>query len=576
MNLFNYIKNLILQKIYHLSEKKLIKFDDSLISKLIIGPPINNKHGDIYTNAALIIGKFEKKNPLEISKILIEEFYLIEEISTIEVVAPGFINFKLKVEFWYKVLFSINILKNEYGKVNLGNNEKINIEFVSANPTGPLHIGHARGAIFGDVLSNLLEWVGYKVTREYYINDAGNQITILAQSVYMRYKEILGENIIIEEGLYPGEYLKDVAQELFCLYQDSLLNMSNIEKMDIIQNYTLDYIMNLIKDDMHSLGIYHNIFTSEKQLHNSFTIDKCIAVLQEKGLIYYGVPEKPKSKEYSDWSPRRQMLFQSTKFGDDVDRALTKEDGSWTYFAGDIAYHFDKISRGFCRMILELGSDHAGYVTRLKSAVKALSDDKAILDVKLHNIVNFLENGEPVKMSKRKGEFLTVKDVVKKVGKDITRFIMLTRRNDMVLDFDFAKVIEKSRENPIFYVQYAYARVCSLMRHCSDLLTLNDVDFTILSSDEELLLIKLLAKWPEIVELSAKTFEPHRIAFYLIEVAEAFHVLWGYGNNNANMRFIIDDDINITSVRMYLAKAVSYVIASGLAIFSISPLEEMS
>ncbi|KJV68840.1 arginine--tRNA ligase [Candidatus Neoehrlichia procyonis] len=576
MNLFSYIRDLILQRIYSLVKKNLIRFDDSLINKLIIGPPSNNEYGDIYTNAALIIGKFEKKNPLEVSQILIKELRLIKEISSIEVAPPGFINLKLEMKFLYKVLFSINVLKSEYGKVNLGKGEKINIEFASANPTGPLHIGHARGAIFGDVLSNLLEWVGYQVTREYYINDAGNQIDILTQSVYLRYKEILGENIIIEDGLYPGEYLKAVAQGLFDLYQNNLLNMDKDEKMSIIQDFTLNYIMNLIKNDMHCLGIKYDIFTSEKQLHSNFFIDNCITKLQKKGLIYYGVLDKPKGKEQSDWSSREQMLFRSTKFGDDVDRALKKKDGSWTYFANDIAYHFDKISRGFYRMILELGSDHAGYVTRLKSAVKALSDGKATIDIKLHNIVNFLENGEPIKMSKRKGEFLTVKDVVEKVGRDITRFIMLTRRSDMVLDFDFAKVVEKSRDNPIFYVQYAHARVCSLIRRCPNLLVLDDVNFNVLSSNEELFLIKLLARWPDIIELSAKTFEPHRIAFYLIEVAEAFHVLWGYGNNNVNMRFIIDDDIHITSARMYLAKAVSYVIASGLTIFSISPIEEMS
>ena len=575
MNLISTIRNSIIQRLRILNTKQIVVLDDNLLCKLIVDYPNNPDHGDLYTNAALLLGKHVKKNPLDIAEILLREFSTIKEISGVNVVKPGFINFSISLDVWYKVIISINTLKENFAAVNLGHGQKVNIEFVSANPTGPMHIGHARGAIFGDVLANLLEKVGYQVVREYYINDAGAQIDTLVESVYLRYKEATGEDIVIGSGLYPGLYLKDIGQLLYEKYGTELLEMDSNQKMQIIRDVSLKHLLALIQDDLVLLGIKHDVFTSEAELLKSNIVEKCVKLLQDKKLVYYGVLDQPKGTEGQNWKPRMQMLFKSTNFGDDVDRALQKVDGSWTYFANDIGYHFDKLSRGFQHMILELGSDHIGYVKRLKAAVKALSDNTATIDIKLHNIVNFLDNGVQVKMSKRSGEFLTIKDVIEKVGKDVVRFIMLTRKSDVVLDFDFVKVVEQSKNNPIFYVQYAHARVYSLLRNAPELLRMEDTDFSVLSSKEEIFLIKLLANWPNILEISAKTAEPHRITFYLIEVAEAFHALWGYGNKNADRRFIIDNDINLTSARIYLAKAVAYIIDNGLKIFSITALKEM-
>ncbi|KYW99145.1 arginine--tRNA ligase [Ehrlichia ruminantium] len=569
------IRRHIIEKLHVLNIDNFVVTNESILAKLIVDYPNNPDHGDLYTNAALILSKYIKKNPMDIARVLVDEFSSIKEICDINVVKPGFINFNISLDVWYEIIISINRLKEKFGHVNFGHGKRVNIEFVSANPTGPMHIGHARGAIFGDVLANLLERVGYEVVREYYINDAGTQVDVLVESVYLRYKEVLGENIVIGTGLYPGLYLKDIGKLLYQEYGSGLLGMDYSQRIRIIRDVSLMYLMKLIKEDLALLGIKHDIFTSESQLQKDNIVQKCIELLQEKQLIYYGTLDQPKGTEGINWKPRTQMLFKSTDFGDDVDRALQKADGSWTYFANDIAYHFYKISRGFQHMILELGSDHIGYVKRLKAAVKALSDGNATIDIKLHSIVNFLDNGAQVKMSKRSGEFLTIKDVIEKVGKDVVRFIMLTRKSDVVLDFDFAKVVEQSKNNPVFYVQYAHARVHSLIRNAPKILEIELVDFSVLSSKEEILLIKLLAKWQDIVEISAKTAEPHRITFYLIEVAEAFHALWGYGNKSTDMRFIVDNNINLTSARIYLAKSVGYVIASGLTIFSIVPLTEM-
>ncbi|GAT75361.1 arginyl-tRNA synthetase, partial [Ehrlichia ruminantium] len=505
------IRRHIIEKLHVLNIDNFVVTNESILAKLIVDYPNNPDHGDLYTNAALILSKYIKKNPMDIARVLVNEFSSIKEISDINVVKPGFINFNISLDVWYEIIISINRLKEKFGHVNFGNGKRVNIEFVSANPTGPMHIGHARGAIFGDVLANLLERVGYEVVREYYINDAGTQVDVLVESVYLRYKEVLGENIVIGTGLYPGLYLKDIGKLLYQEYGSGLLGMDYSQRTRIIRDVSLMYLMKLIKEDLALLGIKHDIFTSESQLQKDNIVQKCIELLQEKQLIYYGTLDQPKGTEGINWKPRTQMLFRSTDFGDDVDRALQKADGSWTYFANDIAYHFYKISRGFQHMILELGSDHIGYVKRLKAAVKALSDGNATIDIKLHSIVNFLDNGAQIKMSKRSGEFLTIKDVIEKVGKDVVRFIMLTRKSDVVLDFDFAKVVEQSKNNPVFYVQYAHARVHSLIRNAPKILEIELVDFSVLSSKEEILLIKLLAKWQDIVEISAKTAEPHRI-----------------------------------------------------------------
>lgn len=567
MDIFKQVFALISNKLGELKQRGIISVS---AENFIVEPPSNRTYGDIYTNVAMVLAKQEKKNPMEIADLLAQEFEQYDEVARIEIASPGFINMHLKPSVWHGILEKINELKTEFGTLNVGNNQDVNVEFVSANPTGPIHIGHVRGAVFGDVLANLMEKVGYKVTREYYINDAGAQIDTLVKSVYLRYKEALGEEINIEKGLYPGEYLKPIGEELARKYGTELLNNQNDQ---IIRDYALSAILELIKQDLHLLGVSHDVFTSEYELQKSGKIEEGVKALSEKGLVYEGYLETPKGKKSANWMARKEMLFRSTQFGDDVDRALKKEDGSWTYFASDIAYHFDKMSRGFNNMIVELGSDHGGYIKRLKAVVSALSDDKAKIEVKLHNIVNFFENGRPVKMSKRSGNFLTARDVVEEVGKDITRFIMLTRKNDMVLDFDFAKVKEQSKDNPIFYVQYAHARAHSLMRNAPK--DLPSADPSLLKTDGELFLIKTLAKWPSIVEISARLCEPHRITFYLLELAEAFHVLWGCGKSDLSMRFILEDDLNLTAARMFLVQAVVCVISSALLIFNVEPLKEM-
>ncbi|UIP92665.1 arginine--tRNA ligase [Wolbachia endosymbiont of Anopheles demeilloni] len=568
MSIFKRIFSLISGKLDELKQTGVIS---TSAENFIVEPPSNRAHGDIYTNVAMVLAKHEKKNPIEIAEVLAKEFELFDAVAKVEIAGPGFINMHLKMEVWHGILKQINELKTEFGTLNIGNNQAINVEFISANPTGPLHIGHARGAVFGDVLANLLKKVGYNVTKEYYINDAGAQIDTLIKSVYLRYKEALGEKISIEKGLYPGEYLKPIGEGLAKKYGKELREE---EDNRVIREYTLSSILELIKEEMSLLGVNHDVFTSEYELQKSGKIEESIKILSDKGLVYEGYLEKPKGKESESWTSRKEMLFCSTKFGDDVDRALKKEDGSWTYFASDIAYHFDKISRGFNNMIVELGSDHGGYIKRLRAVVSALSDDQAKIEVKLHNIVNFFENGKPVKMSKRSGNFLTARDVVEEVGIGITRFIMLTRKNDMVLDFDFVKVKEQSRDNPIFYVQYAHARAHSLMRNAPK--ELPTTNLSLLKTDGELFLIKTLAKWPDVVEISARLCEPHRITFYLLEVAEAFHVLWGYGKSDLNMRFILEDNLNLTAARMFLVQALAHVISSGLSIFNIEPLKEMS
>lgn len=567
MNIFKKTFTLIFNKLDELKQKNII---NASVINFIVEPPSNRVHGDIYTNVAMVIARYERKNPIKIAEILAKEFELFDEVARVEVADPGFINMHLKMSVWHDILQQINEQKTEFGNLSIGNNQSVNIEFVSANPTGPLHIGHARGAVFGDVLVNLLKKVGYKVIKEYYINDAGAQVDTLVQSVYLRYREALGEKITIEKGLYPGEYLKSIGEELVKEYGKELLGDQNNQ---VMRNYALNSILQMIKEDLNLLKVEHDVFTSEYELQKSGKIEESIKILSDKDLVYEGYLEKPKGKESENWTARKQMLFRSTQFGDDVDRALKKEDGSWTYFASDIAYHYDKISRGFNYMIVGLGSDHSGYIKRLRAIVSALSNKKVKIEVKLHNIVNFLENGKPVKMSKRSGNFLTARDVVEEVGSDITRFIMLTRKNDMVLDFDFAKVKEKSKDNPVFYVQYAHARAHSLMRNAPK--ALPNADPSLLVSDGELFLIKTLAKWPSVVEISAKLCEPHRITFYLLEVAEAFHVLWGYGKSDLNMRFILEDNLNLTAARMFLVQAVAHIISSGLSILNIEPLEEM-
>src|SRR5690606_4633730 len=470
-----------------------------------------------------------------------------------------------------------------YGDSQLGAGEPVNVEYVSANPTGPMHVGHCRGAVFGDALAALLEKAGFKVTREYYINDAGAQVDVLARSAHLRYREALGETVTIPEGLYPGDYLKPVGAALAKKHGERYRAAPEAEWLPLFRSEAVGAMMDLIRDDLAALNIHHAVFSSEKALHDSGAVQGAFDRLQQRGLIYTGVLEPPKGKTPDDWEPRPQALFKASEFGDDTDRPLKKSDGSWTYFGADIAYHDDKYRRGFRRMIDVWGADHGGYVKRMKAAVKAISNGEADLDVKLVQMVNLLDGGEPVRMSKRAGTFVTLRDVVDEVGKDVVRFIMLTRKNDAQLDFDFRKVTEQSKDNPVFYVQYAHARICSVLRNAKTEVPAIDTadaalagaDMSKLSHPSELTLIKLLAGWPRLVEGAAEAHEPHRVAFFLQEVAAAFHGLWNVGRDDTSVRFLLPDEPELTRARLAMLRAVAVVIASGLSVMGVTPVEEM-
>jgi arginyl-tRNA synthetase len=562
-------------------DKKLLP-EGLVLDAITAEPPRDPSHGDIATNAAMVLAKPAQMNPRDVAKLIAEELEKLEEIQQVDVAGPGFINITLSASMWQKLIPVILQQGIKYGSSSLGENQLLNVEFVSANPTGPMHIGHARGAVFGDALARLLKKAGYNVVQEYYINDAGAQVETLARSAYLRYREALGEKVSIPEGLYPGEYLVPVGQILKEMYQNRLLSMQEEEYLPLVKKVSLEMMMALIRRDLADLGIVHDIFVSERTLHDSGAIESTLAFMKEKGLVYKGVLEPPKGKTPEDWEPREQTLFRATDFGDDIDRPLQKSDGSWTYFAADIAYHADKLKRGFNHMLLELGSDHSGYLKRLKAAVSALSDRKATLEIKFHALVNFMENGVPLKMSKRKGTFTTVRDVIDEVGKDIVRFIMLTRKNDMILDFDLVKVKEQSKDNPVFYVQYAHARAHSILRmaqkECPKAIELASKDTTVvqlLQSEEELNLIKLMAEWPRLVESAALSYEPHRVAFYLQQLAAEFHGLWNKGKDNTLLRFVVPDNVALTAARVLLVQSLAIVIASGLDVFCIQAKEEM-
>ena len=490
---------------------------------------------------------------------------------------------KLSPSFWQAQVKAILAKGTEFGNSDMGGNTPVNVEYVSANPTGPMHVGHVRGAVFGDALANLLSKVGYNVTKEYVINDAGSQIDVLARSAHLRYREAHGETIgAIPEGLYPGDYMIPVGERLKEKYGDKFLNMDEAEWLPEIKLEATDAMMDMIKGDLKALGIEHDVFFSERTLHSSGRIDDAIEVLREKGHIYEGVLEPPKGKLPDDWEEREQTLFKSTEFGDDVDRALKKSNGDYTYFGADIAYHYDKYQRGFKDMINVWGADHQGYIKRVQSAIKALTGD-GNLDVKVCQLVHLLRDGEPVKMSKRAGTFITLREVVDEVGRDVTRFIMLTRKNDAPLDFDFSKVMEQSKDNPIFYVQYAHARVCSVLGKAKEAFAdmdtsdgaLENADLSRLVSDGELMMIKQCSAWPRMVEAAAEAHEPHRIAFFLYDLASEFHAFWNKGNDDPSLRFIIDGDSEVTRARLALIRSVALVIASGLAILGVEPLKEM-
>lgn len=580
MNLFTHVREIVIEVLKELSAQSVLPTDTDF-SNITVEPPKDSRHGDMSTNAAMVLSKSVEVKPRELAQIISEALSPKEIISSVDIAGPGFINITLSNSSWHGLLSAILMSGVNFGKSGMGSSQKVNVEFVSANPTGPLHVGHTRGAVFGDALANLLAYSGYDVTREYYINDGGSQVDVLARSIFLRYQEAFGKEVVFEEGTYPGDYLIPIAKALKEKVGDLYLNKSEDNWLPELRNFAVEAMMNLIRADLDLLGIEMDTFFSEKSLYGSGKIEAALARLRDNGLIYKGVLEPPKGKKADDWEPREQTLFKSTEHGDDVDRPVLKSDGSWTYFAPDIAYHFDKISRGFDILIDIFGADHGGYVKRMKAAVSALSSGEVPLDIKLCQLVKLYQNGEPFKMSKRAGNFVMLRDLVEQVGPDVTRFVMLTRKNDAALDFDFQKVLEQSRENPVFYVQYAHARIKSVIRKAEALnvdtsdYALSEANLSSLTHASELSLIKKLAEWPRIVELSARLYEPHRLAFYLFDLSSELHSHWGKGVENPHLRFLQSDDMPITKSKIALARAVSIVISSGLAILGVQPAEKM-
>jgi len=550
-------------------------------ANVTVEPPRDPLHGDMATNAAMVLAKPSGQKPRDIALKLAEQLMSDGRIIAADVAGPGFLNLRLANDVWQGLIGQVLNMGQQYGTSSMGIGKKVNVEFVSANPTGPLHVGHTRGAVFGDALAGLLAFAGYDVTREYYINDGGAQVDVLARSVYLRYLEAHGQQVAFEDGTYPGDYLIPVGEALKMKVGDAYVGKGEQFWLSEIREFATDQMMMLIREDLASLGITMDKFFSEKSLFGTGVIEKTIEGLRQDGLIYEGVLEPPKGKTPEDWEPREQTLFKSTEHGDDVDRPVMKSDGSWTYFAPDIAYHGDKVNRGFDQLIDILGADHGGYVKRMKAAVSALSGGNVPLDIKLIQLVKLFKNGEPFKMSKRAGNFVTLRDLVEQVGADVTRFVMLTRKNDAPLDFDFDKVLEQSRENPVYYVQYAHARGCSVMRRAADLgidvsdAALSMTDLTSVQHDSKIAVVKKVAEWPRLVEIAARTNEPHRIAFYLYELASDLHSLWNKGNEIPSLRFLQEDDKATSSAKIALVRSVCVVISAGLGILGVTPAEEM-
>lgn len=582
MNVFTHFRGVIDGLLADLADKGDLPADLDT-KNIAVEPPRDASHGDIATNAALVLAKQARRKPRDIADMLAPFLGDLAEVSVVDIAGPGFINLRLAASFWQGQVKTILEAGTEYGASQMGAGEKVNVEYVSANPTGPMHVGHVRGAVFGDALANLLSKAGFDVTKEYYINDAGSQIDTLARSAHLRYQEAHGRDIgDIPEGLYPGDYLVPVGALLREKYGDQYLDADEGDWLAQFKVDASDAMMDLIRSDLKALGVEHDVFFSERTLHESGRIPDAVDVLRARGHIYEGVLEPPKGKKPEDWEPREQTLFRATDFGDDVDRPLQKSTGEYTYFAADIAYHHDKYVRGCKQMIDVLGADHGGYVKRMKAAVKALSED-GDLDVRLCQMVKLFRDGEPFKMSKRSGNFITLREVVDEVGRDVTRFIMLTRKNDAHLDFDFKKVMEQSKDNPVFYVQYAHARICSVLGKARDAFpsldttdaALAGADLSLLADEHEIAMIQQCAAWPRLLEAAAEAHEPHRIAFFLYDLASEFHAFWNKGNDNPSLRFIIEDNEGLTQARMALVRAVALVIASGLAVLGVTPMEEM-
>ncbi len=579
MNLFADIRALVMTCLDDMVANGVLP-DGLATGAVSVEPPRDAAHGDMATNAAMVLAKPAKMNPRAIADALATRLMSDDRVAVAEVAGPGFLNLRLVPSVWQDVVKAV-LTDDTYGQSTLGGGEKMMVEYVSANPTGPLHVGHTRGAVFGDALASLLAYAGYDVTREYYINDGGAQVDVLARSVYLRYQEAHGQEVAFEDGTYPGDYLIPLGEDLKTKVGDKYLGQPEDVWLAELREYATEAMMDLIRADLKALGVEMDSFYSEKSLYGTGLIEKSIAELDSKGLIYRGTLEPPKGKMPDDWEPREQTLFKSTEHGDDVDRPVQKSDGAWTYFAPDIAYHYDKVQRGYDQLIDVFGADHGGYVKRMKAAVSALSDGKVPLDVKLTQLVKLYKNGEPFKMSKRAGTFVTLRDVVDAVGKDVTRFHMLTRKNDAPLDFDFDKVTEQSKDNPVFYVQYAHARVNSVKRKATEAgvdvsdAALANADLSKLSHEAEINVAQKLAEWPRLVEIAAKGHEPHRIAFYLYDLASDLHGLWNRGNDDTSLRFLQEGDNATSQAKIALISAVAVVIAAGLGILGVTPAEEM-
>lgn len=588
MHIFNIVKDRINLAIQRITQQRF---------EIAVEPPKSKEYGDIATNAAMVLTRALKSKPMDTAIKLVEllenDSELMTYVEKIAIVEPGFINMHLKESSLVDFLEDLNQkgLKAFDEDIQIGNKKKINIEFVSANPTGPMHIGHARSAIYGDVTCRLLKKCGFDVTAEYYINDAGAQIDTLVESLYIRYRQLLGDDIAIPEGCYPGEYLIDAAKKL----KAESGNRVNIND-PYLRRFAVNEMMSLIKEDLKALGVHHDVFTSEEFLIKRGLVEEAMEVLESKGLMYHGILEKPKGKADEDWEPREQLLFKSTAFGDDSDRAIIKSDGGYSYFASDVALHLDKLRRGYDELFLVLGADHAGYVTRIRAAVKALSDNRFDMQVIVNQLVNIYKDGQPIRMSKRKGNFVTVSDLLYELNPDILRFAMLMQKNNSVIDIDCEKMLEKSKDNPVFYIQYAHTRIASVIRnaHKSNIFSeyeisieevgkkieykfspISDIDYSLLDSEIEVELIKKLIEFPRIIEMAAKHKEPHRINYYLYEVANHLHGMWHAGVADEKMRCIIEDNLSLSRARVSLMYSVALVVFYGLDIIGVKPLLEM-
>jgi arginyl-tRNA synthetase len=579
MNLFADIRALVVAELEVLMASGALPGGLDLTA-VAVEPPRDQGHGEMATNAAMVLAKPAGMQPRAIAEALALKLMEDPRVAGADVAGPGFLNLRLEPAAWQGLVREVLVQGPDYGRSRQGAGRKVNVEFVSANPTGPMHVAHARGAVVGDALAALLGFAGYAVTREYYINDGGGQVDVLARSAYERYREAHGLSPEIAEGLYPGDYLIPVGEALKAKYGDSLLDKGEQYWLAEVRDFATGMMMEMIRGDLAALGVSMDVYSSEKALYGTGQIEAAIERLRDLGLIYRGTLEPPKGKMPEDWEAREQTLFRSTAFGDDQDRPVQKADGGWTYFAPDIAYHFNKVERGFDELINIFGADHSGYVKRLKAVVSALSENRVTLDIKLIQLVKLLKGGQIVKMSKRAGTFVTLRDLIDEVGPDVVRFVMLTRKNDVALDFDFDKVTEQSKDNPVFYVQYANARVNSILRKAREAgldvsdTTLSAAHLAHLGHEAELEVIRKLGEWPRLVEIAAKGHEPHRVAFYLYELASDFHGLWNKGNDDDSLRFI-QGDTAISAAKIALARAVGVVICAGLGILGVTPVEEM-